>query len=77
MKDKASVVFWCACDPYAEMDLKAMIAHIRDVHGEEVEGKPMQSEMECHVDGLDWYSTTHRLTTGGGNVFFRRVVCGR
>jgi hypothetical protein len=78
MTDKQnSVTFSCVCDPGEEMDFRRMMDHMREAHGEDVEGKQVQSEMQSHIDGASWHATVDKITTGGGNVFFRHVVCER
>ena len=65
------------CDPANEMDFSAMVTHIKEHHGEDVEGTQVSIEMVAHLDGDDFHSTTNRVTSPGGNVFFQHVVCER
>lgn len=78
MSDKQyNVTFSCVCDPGEEMDFREMMDHMKEAHCEEVEGKQVHSEMQTHLDGDSWHTTVYKITTGGGNVFFRHVVCER
>lgn len=78
MSEKQSCVeYSCACDPGEEMDFRGIVEHIKQEHGEEIEGKPVQMEMVNHIDAETWHSTTNKVTTSGGNVFYQQVVCGR
>ena len=57
--------FVCACDMQKEMTAKELLAHVKEVHGVNLEGKKGKKELISHVNRRPRHISCYKLECEG------------